>query len=88
MKAAFMKICGAGVCEGALKTVVQALNGGDLDTTDALGCDLGEMIYEGAPTMATPLYRGHRDLGLMMFAGAYNYAMTGFIVQSAFLTLN
>jgi len=37
--------------------------------------------------MATPFYRGHRDLGLMMFAGAYNYAMAGLIVQSAYYTM-
>jgi hypothetical protein len=44
------------------------------------GCDLGELIYRGAPQMHTPFYRGHRDLDLMMFAGVYNYAMAGLII--------
>lgn len=48
---------------------------------------MSELIYRGAPEMSPPFYRGHRDLGLMMFAGVYNYAMAGLLVQSAYWTM-
>ena len=38
--------------------------------------------------MQTPFYRGHRDLGLMMFSGVFNYAMVGLMIQSAYVTLS
>jgi 1,6-anhydro-N-acetylmuramate kinase len=45
-KAAFVALCGGGVCEGALKTMISAINGGDLSTQGgSLGCDLAEHIY-------------------------------------------
>ena len=59
------------------------MNGADLGST----CDIGEMIYRGAPTMAPPLFRGHRDLDLMMFSGIFNYALTGLIIHTAFTTV-
>jgi len=53
--------------------MIEAINGGDLGST-GFKCDLAEMLYRGAPTMQTPFYRGHRDLGLM--------------IQSAYVTLS
>jgi len=50
------------------------------------GCDLTELIYRGSPN--NQFYRGHRDLSLMMFAGLFNYALSGFIVQSTYSTLS
>lgn len=85
-KTNFLATCGTGKCEGALKVLISAINGGDFDPT--FGCDLGERIFKGAPMMSQPLFRGHRDLGLMMFSGIYNYAMVGFMLHSAYMTIN
>jgi hypothetical protein len=65
--------------------MIASINGEDFDST--FGCDLSELIFRGAPDMNVTFYRGHRDLGLMMFAGAYNYAMAGIVVQSALNTI-
>ena len=67
--------------------MIEAISGGDLGST-GFKCDLAEMLYRGAPTMQTPFYRGHRDLGLMMFSGVFNYAMVGLMIQSAYVTLS
>lgn len=46
---------------------------------------MSEALAKGAPQVG--FYRGHRDLALMMHAGAFNYVMVGIIVQSAYMTV-
>ncbi len=47
----FIKFCKSGdVCQSSLKTLVAAINGQDLDSS-IFGCDLPEMIFEGAPSI-------------------------------------
>lgn len=46
---------------------------------------MSEALAKGAPQVG--FYRGHRDLALMMHAGAFNYVMVGIIVQASYMTL-
>jgi hypothetical protein len=68
--------------------MISSLNGGDLNAgfNDNLGCDMAELLQRGAPQ--SKFYRGHRDLALMMYAGAFNYVLVGLTVQSAYKTLS
>jgi hypothetical protein len=86
MRDKFKQACGGQACESALNQLVSSIKGGDL--TNTFGCDLAELIYRGTPSMqGGPFYRGHRDIGLMMYAGVWNYAMVGLMIQSAYVTI-
>ena len=82
-----MAQCATNNCVDALRFATQSINGGDLNSFgQGFGCDLSEALARGAPQVG--FSRGHRDLALMMHAGAYNYVMVGIIVQSAYMTLS
>lgn len=84
---AFLAQCATNNCVDALRFATQSLNGGDLNSANqGFGCDLSEALAKGAPQVQ--FYRGHRDLALMMHAGAFNYVMMGVLVQSAYITLS
>ena len=83
---AFIAICANNNCIDALRFATQSINGGDLNSYgQGFGCDLSEALAKGAPQVG--YYRGHRDLALMMHAGAFNFVMVGVIVQAAYMTV-
>lgn len=78
-KADFLKVCSNGACDGPLQVMLDALDGGEF-VQGQFACDLSEKISRGAPSGPNNVFRGHRDLALMMHSGVFNYAMVGLIV--------
>jgi hypothetical protein len=47
----FLKVCSNKDCDDAVRFVMSAMNGGDLNSNfdDNIGCDMAELLQRGAP---------------------------------------